>query len=212
MLSNEQIESNKQNFESILRKVAQLNPDRAKSIEDIIKYLEQTDFFKAPASTKYHQGYAGGLCEHSLGVYNYLVKIIKDNDIQNIPEESIIVTALLHDLCKIGMYIPYVQGHYKKDENGKDVLLNGKKQWVEEDGYAINPNLSFHAGHSAKSIFFINQFLKLTAEEYEAIYWHMGAFDTGNYSSANDMSRCFEQNKLAFALHMADMYDAYLNR
>lgn len=172
-------------------------------IDALIDYLQNSDFFEAPASTIYHGSYAGGLLEHSLNVYNMLqwyVANLQDSDFElpKISEESIIVVALLHDLCKVNCYHESTR-NVKNEQTGK---------WEKVPCYKREPLLPM--GHGGKSVFIIQQFIKLTAEEAQAIYWHMGAYDTSPYSTLNELGKSYEMNLLAFLLNQADMMATYI--
>lgn len=172
-------------------------------IDALIDYLQNSDFFEAPASTIYHGSYAGGLLEHSLNVYNMLqwyVANLQDSDFElpKISEESIIVVALLHDLCKVNCYHESTR-NVKNEQTGK---------WEKVPCYKREPLLPM--GHGGKSVFIIQQFIKLTPEEAQAIYWHMGAYDTSPYNTLNELGKSYEMNLLAFLLNQADMMATYI--
>lgn len=127
-------------------------------IDELIKYLKYSDYFQAPASTKFHGCYEGGLAEHSFNVY----KLFKEKNQRfnlNLSEESIIICALLHDLCKVSVY-------------SEKILKNGDKSTVP---YGFKENLPL--GHCTKSLFIINKFIKLTTVEALIIRWHMSWSD-----------------------------------
>ena len=88
------VETNKNAIEQLLRKV---NRD---GIEDLIEFLEKTDFYTAPASTRFHNNVEGGLADHSLNVYKELKELTNGEW----SEETIIIVGLLHDICKINNY------------------------------------------------------------------------------------------------------------
>ena len=180
-----------------------LKKTKRKGIAALITYLEESDFFEAPASTKFHGSYAGGLAEHSLNVYNALefhYANLKDSDfnLPNIPDDSRIIVALLHDLCKINTY--KMGTRWTKDDNNK---------WIEVPEYKREPLLAM--GHAGKSIFIAQQFIKLSADEAEAIFWHMGAYDLSLYMTLNELGQAYSNNLLAFLLHQADMTCTYIN-
>lgn len=176
---------------------------RRPGVDALIDYLEKSDFFEAPASTIYHGSYAGGLVEHSLNVYTMLqwyVANLQDSDFElpKISEESIIVVALLHDLCKANCYHESTR-NVKNEQTGK---------WEKVPCYKREPLLPM--GHGGKSVFIIQQFIKLTPEEAQAIYWHMGAYDTSPYNTLNELGKSYEMNLLAFLLNQADMMATYI--
>lgn len=157
---------------------------------DFMEWLDSTDFFRAPASTKYHGSYEGGLAEHSMNVYR---RLTGRNDLQGRPESAKLV-ALLHDVCKIERYIP---------EKGEDGSITGWK---------YNTDVALPVGHGERSVILIQQQgLTLTLEEITAIRWHMGEFDDAAHSDRREMSEAFRRYPLALQLHIADMEATYLD-
>lgn len=179
------------------------NEIKRPGIENLLKHLEGTDFFEAPASTKYHGCYEGGLVQHCIDVYNALhdelAFIYGDNYLAMYSEESIAIVSLFHDLCKVGRYAAGTR-------NVKDPVT---KQWHEEPTYFYNQE-AFEMGHGAASVFMVQKFIDLEDFEAQAIFWHMGAYDISNYMSLNGLGSAYERNTLAFALHRADMMATYV--
>lgn len=180
-----------------------LRRTKREGIEDLIAYLEGSDFFTAPASTQYHGSYEGGLLEHSLNVYNCLVfeyENLKDAEfnLPKIPEDSLIIVALLHDLCKVNCYV----------ESTRNVKNEKTGQWEKVPVYKREPKLPM--GHGGKSVFIAQQFIKLNVFEAQAIFWHMGAWDISPYMTLNELSQSYEMNILALLLHQADMRATYI--
>jgi hypothetical protein len=165
----------------------------------LLDYLEnKSDFFTCPASARYHGAHAGGLCEHSVNVYRCLRDYLARERVQELyglesPEESIAVSALLHDLCKVGCYR---QG--SRNVKGPD----GK--WTAVPTYFYEDKLPY--GHGEKSVYIISGFLKLRRDEAMAIRWHMG-FSGGEDSRL--VGQALQQYPLAFALSVADMEATY---
>ena len=120
-------------------------------------YLSTNGFYNAPASTKYHGNYAGGLFDHSFAVMNFLVELSAKNNLKWQRAESPFIVGMFHDLCKIDNYAP---------------VLDGDKVVV---GWEYNPN-TIIKGHGDKSIILLSQHLTLTEEEVLCIRYHMGAF------------------------------------
>lgn len=172
-------------------------------VKELMEYLNNSDFYIAPASTRYHGSYAGGLVEHSLNVYfsllDELTFIYGPDWEKRWSKESVAIVSLFHDLCKIGRYTPGTR-NVKDPTTGK---------WYEERTYHYN-NDYVSMGHGAKSVFTLNKYISLTDDEASAIYWHMGAYDIGNYNTVSDLSTCYNNNILAFALHRADMMSTYV--
>lgn len=154
-------------------------------IAELIAWLESSDFFYAPASTRYHNSFAGGLLRHSLNVYHAL-KDLNEFYHAGISEESVAIISLFHDLCKVNMY--------KQDT--RNVKVNGV--WTAQPCYSIEEKFAY-GGHGSKSVFITERFIRLTPEEAAAINSHMGAWDGDKY-----VSNVYERNISAFLLHMAD--------
>lgn len=163
-------------------------------IESLINYLENdTDFFTAPASTKFHLSVKGGLLEHSLNVYEELKNECGFYD-DNVPSEIIIV-SLLHDICKANYY--KISFRNVKNEEGK---------WEQVPYYSTDDE--FPIGHGEKSVIMIQRFIDLTDREILAIRWHMGGFEPkDNYTY---LSNAFNKSELAVELHIADLKATYL--
>lgn len=158
----------------------------------------QSDFFTAPASTRFHGAYEGGLAEHSINVYECLCDYLARERVQELygieaGEETIAIVALLHDLCKMNFYKPGFRN--VKDDNGV---------WQKVPTYEIDDKLPY--GHGEKSVYMISGFMRLTREEAFAIRYHMGF--SGNEPVGN-VGAAFEMFPLAFALSTADMEATY---
>jgi hypothetical protein len=186
--------SNKEQFIKIMEQVERPGVDK------LLDWLEGTDFYSAPASTRFHGSYPGGLVYHTLNVVYELRELVKFYEVEGIPKESIILVALAHDFCKINTY----------EETMVNVPPQRSKtaKWEQQLGYKKNEPLKL--GHGAKSLSILQDFITLKDYEKEAIFWHMGAYDTGTLSSVHDLYDVFEENKLAFLLHMADMVATYI--
>ena len=168
--------------------------------EKLLEYLlsSSSDFFSAPASTKYHGSYEGGLLEHSLNVYDCLKDFLsrercKELYKMNYSEETIAIAALLHDLCKVNFY----QIDYRNAKNEQGI-------WEKVPYYTIDDQLPY--GHGEKSVYIITGFMRLSREEAFAIRYHMGF---SGIEDKNTIGRAFEQFPLAFALSVADMEASY---
>jgi len=160
--------------------------------DKLLAWLEQSDFFTAPASTKYHSAHEGGLCEHSLNVLKHLTVL---NSIYKITEngETLAIVALLHDLCKVGFYKTDMRN--VKDESGA---------WKQVPYYVVDDQFPY--GHGEKSVYMIGAFMKLTREEAMAIRWHMGLGE--DYAGRCACQAAFQQYPLAQLLHISDMLAA----
>lgn len=180
----------RERYEELLQEIAPIRKD----VDKLLLWLAGTDFFSAPASTKYHGAYAGGLLEHSLNVYDAYMKLFGDDDD---PRDSIIICTLLHDICKAGFYA--VEYRNRKNEDGV---------WEKVPVYIVNDQ--FPMGHGEKSVFLIERFIKLKTEEAVAIRWHMGGFDDAVKGGSYALSGAYDKYPLAVKLHLADMYASYL--
>ena len=168
--------------------------------DKLLEYLlsEKSDFFTAPASTKYHGDYDMGLVTHSVNVYyclkDYLSRARCLSEYKmNYSNETIALVALLHDVCKIKCYHKYLRN--VKNEEG-----------VWEQVAAFNFEDPEPFGHGEKSVFLISKFLRLTNEEAYAIRFHMGFSEEG---SGRNAGKAFEKYPLALALNVADMEASY---
>ena len=184
------IEKNKQEFLSICKEKI-----KRKGIDQLLEYItNNSDFFIAPASTKYHENFEGGLCLHSLNVYKMLMasELLQPQ----ISQESIALCALFHDICKINFY----KKDYKtiKNENG---------EWEPIPFYTIDDQLCM--GHGEASVYILSSFVKLTREEAWAISWHMGAFDDRVKGGSKALNNVYEKCPFALELHIADTRATY---
>jgi len=167
--------------------------------DKLLEYLLSSDFFTAPASARFHSSFEGGLVHHSLNVYDCLVGYLNTDRVKNTygfsySDESVAIVALLHDLCKVGVYKKGFRN--VKDEKGT---------WQRVDTFEYDDQLPY--GHGEKSVYIISGFMRLTREEAFAIRYHMG------YSSEREdprnVSAAFEMFPLAFALSTADSEATY---
>lgn len=155
---------------------------------ELLNWLKSTDFFTAPGSTRFHDCYSGGLAEHSVRVYDELVRLAKAYPEVKITRETAAIVALLHDVCKAGCYKTEMRN--RKNDFG---------QWEKYPVYTFKEDFAF-GGHGSKSVYLIQKFMKLTDEEAVAINCHMGV-ENGNFA-VNDAYRAYP---LAFLVHTADM-------
>ena len=176
----------REKFEALARKYIKRD-----GLENILESMSTTDFYIAPASTRYHHSYEGGLVEHSIEVFEHLKNDCKDN---LATEESIAIVSLFHDICKINFY--KVETRNTKDERGK---------WIQVPYYTIEDKLPL--GHGEKSVILLLQHMNLAAEETMAINAHMGGFDS---RGENVISNTFNICPLALHLHIADLKSTYL--
>ena len=182
------IEENKEEFLRIARE----NISRD-GLEELLKFLESTDFFTAPCSTRFHLAEKGGLCQHSLNVYDRLLRLaVEEYGEDSVNMETITICALFHDVCKCCYY----------KETTRNVKKNG--EWVQEPYYTVEDALPY--GHGEKSVYIISGYMRLTREEAFAIRYHMGF---SGPEDANQIGRALEMFPLAYALCISDMEASY---
>ena len=180
-------------------------------IPEFLQYLiDKTDFFIAPSSTKYHDARDGGLLHHSLKVYDNLVALSKMFTV-DVPADSLIIIALLHDVCKANFYQMTKKALPRKDEKGELVLDDfGRKIWDETLVYDIVDR--FPCGHGEKSVILIQRYIRLTDEEIMAIRWHMMAYDDVKNSYAGNLAitNASDKYRIIPLVHMADLAASFL--
>lgn len=167
--------------------------------DKLLEFLLKSDFFTAPASTRYHGACEGGLLQHSLNVYDCLVDILARPRMKELygieySDESIAIAGLLHDICKVNFY--KVGTRNVKDENGK---------WTSVPYYTIEDNLPY--GHGEKSAYIVSAYMKLTRDEAFAIRYHMGFSGT---EDPGNVGKALEMFPLAYATCCADMEAAFI--
>lgn len=166
-------------------------------VENLISYLHSTDFYEAPASTRFHSSYEGGLIQHSLNVFDMLEQKFENKPWSNfeIKRDTLIIVALCHDICKANYY--GVEMRNRKNEHGV---------WEKYPFYIVDDKSPY--GHGEKSAMITSNFIKLSAEERYAIRWHMGFSESKeNY---NYVGKAMELYPLVIAAHEADLEATYL--
>lgn len=178
-------------FESLLNEVARDGMDK------LIDFIRKSDFYTAPASTRFHGSYEGGLLEHSLNVYKRLQEKMTTDPIwiqvaekKGYTRENYIVSALLHDICKTYYYA--IEMRNKK--------IDGK--WEQVPCYTVEDKTPL--GHGSKSVFMIEEYMKLKPCERYAVRWHMGSYDV-TPGEQYTLVEAMELHPLVLALHEADM-------
>ena len=162
----------------------------------LLEWLQTTDFFTAPASTRYHCACPSGLVQHSVNVYEVMME--KHFDPETDSAESFALCALLHDVCKAQFYKISTR-NVKNEKTG---------QWEKVPSYSVED--LFPYGHGEKSVFLIERFMKLKVEEAVAIRWHMGGFDDAAKGGCFAISEAYDKYPLAVKLHIADLEATYL--
>ena len=170
-----------------------LKSTNREGMDKLMEFLEKSDFFKAPASTRYHGDHEGGLAEHSFKVYEILKEKVS-NAKMNIPEETMIISALLHDICKTNFY----KIDYRNAKNSLGV-------WEKVPYYTIEDTIPY--GHGEKSVMMLTEYIKLTNEEKYAIRWHMGFSEPKELYGT--LGQAFTKYPFALLLHEADLEATY---
>ncbi|MBQ6053183.1 MAG: HD domain-containing protein [Clostridia bacterium] len=179
--------------------IALLRSTERDGIENLINYLEnKSDFFEAPAASKFHNNFEGGLCEHSLNVYKNFKNLIEMKQIE-LDEESIVITSLLHDLCKCNYYI-------KEERNRKvDGVWETYLQWT------TNKSPALPLPHASRSIKMIKSYIPLKFTEELIIFYHMGPFGGEDYEYRNMMQLAFEKYPATLLFYLADTMSSYID-
>ena len=162
----------------------------------LLEWLQTTDFFTAPASTRYHCACPSGLVQHSVNVYEVMME--KHFDPETDSAESFALCALLHDVCKAQFYKISTR-NVKNEKTG---------QWEKVPYYTIED--AFPYGHGEKSVFLIERFVRLKPAEATAIRWHMGGFDDAARGGNFSISVAYDKYPIAVKLHLADLEATYL--
>lgn len=205
--------NNIERFETLM---ASFERDGKETLMDYIR--NKTDFYNAPASTRFHLSCEGGLLQHSLNVYDCLIakkeSPVWKKTFEKIPEESLIIMALLHDLCKVNFYsagtknqktydpekVAAAESWQVKHDNNGDFI------WETVSTYEINDTMPL--GHGEKSVMLINCFMRLKVNELFAIRWHMGyAEEKAQYKA---LGKAIDKYPIILALHEADLEVSHL--
>ena len=179
--------NNKERFLSLCSQV------QRDGMSELMAWLDKSDFYTCPASAKYHGSHPEGLIEHSLNVYDEFKRLLTAYPEISISEESATIITLFHDLCKVNLYVT-------EKRNRK----NAQGMWESYDAYTFNEKLHY-GGHGSKSVFILQNYIRLTPEEAVAINCHMSSWD-GN----KDVGAAFEQFPVAWLLHVADESATYI--
>ena len=165
-------------------------------IDKLIDFIDnKTDFYKAPASSRYHGDYEGGLLEHSMKVYEILLEKVKSSVVPiETSDDTLKIVALLHDICKVNFY----KVDYRNAKNELGV-------WEKVPYYTVDDTIPY--GHGEKSVMMLTEYLKLTSEEKYCIRWHMGFTEPKEFY--NTIGAAYKKYPLALLLHEADLEATY---
>lgn len=188
--------SNKEEFIKIFKQNV-----KREGADALLNWLMSSDFFSAPASSKFHSAYEGGLCDHSLNVYKRFIKNLQteygDNWQEQISLESATLISLFHDVCKTNFY---------KTEM-RNVKVNG--EWVQQPYFTVHDTLPY--GHGEKSVYILSGFLKLSRLEAMCINWHMGGFDTRVMGGSYGIADAYYAYPACVLFHISDLEATYLD-
>lgn len=200
---------NKAEFEELARKYI-----KREGLEKVLAWLEQSDFYSAPASTQYHLSVEGGLCQHSLNVFHSMVELCNkywnkeesDDNIYNgdsleqdgaFNMENIAIVALFHDICKANCYV----------RDFKNVKVNGK--WEQQEYWKWDEQFVY--GHGSKSVYILQQYMRLYIDEAQAIRFHMGGReDPLSQQYERQYATIYDNSKFAVMLYLADNWSCFL--
>ncbi len=165
-----------------------LEETNREGMDKLIEFLKNSDFFTAPASTRFHGNIEGGLMMHSMKVYEILKDKVKEDS------DSVRIIALLHDICKTNFY----KTDYRNAKNELGV-------WEKVPYYTIDDTIPY--GHGEKSVMMISEFIKLTPEEKYAIRWHMGFTEPKELYTT--IGAAYKKYPIALLVHEADLEATY---
>lgn len=183
----EDIKANELEFKNIVKQ--NIHRD---GINELMAWLDTTDFYKAPASARYHGAVPGGLCAHSLETYRYLKSFQEEES-----DETIAIVSLFHDLCKANLYKESFRN--VKNEDG---------QWERKPCYEYD-EVSVPLGHGEKSMYLIMKFVSLNDEEACAVRWHMGFSLVEDTYEKRSLASAISKYKLVLKLQTADSAAAF---
>lgn len=162
--------------------------------------LKANNFFTAPASTKHHGAFEGGLFEHSRNVTQVLITLTEDNGLAWQRPESPYIVGMFHDLCKADLY--------RHPEVTPPMMADGHElHAVEVTKWEYNPDILLK-GHGDKSVMLLSQYFQLTLEEILCIRYHMGAFV--DQKEWGDYTRAIHQFDTVLWTHHADMIASHI--
>lgn len=181
-------------------------------VEGLNNCLKTKGFYTAPASTKYHSSFEGGLCLHSLMVYDILVDLVNSFCPNTYSDDTLKIVALLHDISKSNYYVREVKNKKVYSENGTKFDNIGKFDWVSYDAYTINDasNRGLFGTLEENSYYIVSQYIPLTLEESAAIINHCGGVEGSSSSMNRDLFEIFRRYPLVALLHTADFLASYV--
>lgn len=186
-----------------------LESTNREGIDSLIEFIRKSDFYTAPASTRYHSCHEGGLLEHSLNVYDRLEAKFNDEVWKskvNVAKDNIIISALLHDLCKTYYYGTELKNKKIYSENGTKKDNNGRYDWETVSVYTVDDKIPY--GHGEKSVMMIENYIKLEPVERYAVRWHMGFSEPKENWTV--LGCAIRKYPFILAIHESDLESTYL--
>lgn len=198
----------RERFDTLLSSISRSGAD----LEGLKECLAYYGFYSAPASTKYHSSFSGGLCQHSLIVYDLLKKLTDQYCPGMYPEDTIRIVGLLHDIAKSNYYVEEVKNRKVYQNNGSKIDSVGRYDWESYTGYSINgpENRNLLGTLEENSYYIVSQYIPLTLEESSALLNHCGGVEGSSSSMNRDLSAIFRRYPLVALLHMADFLASYV--
>lgn len=169
--------------------------EAAQLTDDFKDWLMKEGFFTAPASTKYHGAYEGGLFDHCFEVTESLLNMTESLGLQWQNPRSPLIVGMFHDLCKVD--------NYEKVIDDEGILMFGSDVADGEEYHYEHSTAPLLPGHGDKSVMMLSRWLQLTEEEILCIRYHMGAYEKDNWDYYDKAIRKFPN---VLFTHTADMY------
>lgn len=205
-ISDETILANREEFISLIKELKTIEGAR---IDELLTFLDESDFYTAPASTKYHNSVKGGLCDHSLNVYRNILAVYErarqtNPGLKEYPRETLIVVSLLHDISKTNFYEACIQNEKVYSDQGTKHDNLGKFEWIAKEGFKVADESKRMLGgdHGFNSVALLGRYIPLTYEETVAILNHHCGFDNGFVNK--ELSSILNRYPLVTILHIAD--------
>lgn len=199
------------NRDYIERFETMLSECKRDGMDKLLEYLRKSDFYTAPASTRFHSCHEGGLLEHSLNVADCLLKKLDSpiwgNILNEVGRESLILSALLHDICKTNFYAVELKNKKVYSDHGKKIDNNGRYDWKTVEAYTIEDSVH-PLGHGEGSVIILQQFIKLKPAELYMIRFHMLFSEPKELY--NTLSWAIKKCPAVIAINEADLEATYL--
>lgn len=183
------IQKNKKKFEKWCKSYI-VSEENTKNLDKFLKFLDESDFYTAPASSKFHLNCKGGLCQHTINVIKRMFEegnsYYEENETKKLDvKEKMFLVAALHDLCKVNYY--------------REITTENN----ETKKYVVDSKLPL--GHGEKSLYIAQHYFSLSDEQAIAIRWHMGFSDQSVKGGSFEIGTAYSMYPLAVLLNIADI-------